>query len=266
MSFGGDTTRPEVAVYRPTTGYLHWRRIDWTASGSFYTRFEDGIALLPGLYDSDNKTDIVSYNPANARFFMLLSTQGWNCRQGIARYFDVTLRPDAVAASTGGSAAPALRHGGIPLTVESAGRRRLRVWDAYTGTWYTMWDPINSTAVQSCQWGGPRDVPIAPIDINADGMTDYAVFRPTANPPTVYVKRRGNLCLGGSEYSFAVTGASPRTVISAVPDMKGSDDGLSDVLVLNPDQSTWTRYYSQVNAPFIQQSALSLGNVGAMGL
>ena len=223
-SFGGDTSRPEIAIYRPTDRYVYWTRLDGTASGQFYTRFEDGIVLLPGLYDSDNKTDLVSYNPANARFFMLRSMLNWDHYQGIPRYFDVTLRPDAVGATDAGTSAPAVRHGGIALPAQSAGRRVLRVWDAYTGYWYTMWDPINSSAVQSCPWGGPRDVPLAPIDVNA------------------------------------------RSVMSAVPDMKGSDDGLSDVLVLDPDQSTWTRYYSHVSASFTQQSVLSLGNVGAMGL
>lgn len=267
LSFGGDATKAEVAVYRPSTKYVHWRRIDWTASGNIYTRFEDNVVLLPGLYDADSKTDVVSYNPGNARFFMVLSTSGWDHYQGVARYFDVALRPDALAASDAGGAAPALRHGGVPLPVESAGRRRLRVWDAYTGVWYTMWNPINSAAYETCQWGAARDVPLAPIDVNGDGTTDYAVFRPDNIPPTVYLKTRNATCQAGvDEYPFPVNGASPRWVISAVPDLKGSDDGLRDILVLDPDQSTWTRYHSQVSAPFTQQPALGLGSVGAMGL
>lgn len=66
----------------------------------------------------------------------------------------------------------------------------------------------------------------------------------------MYLKTRTTTCQPGSnQHSFYVNGASPRSVISAVRDLKGSDDGLSDVLVLDPGQPV-----------------LSLGNVGAFGL
>jgi hypothetical protein len=55
-------------------------------------------------------------------------------------------------------------------------------------------------------------------------------------------------------------------VIGTVEDMKGSDDGMRDILVLDPDTMTWYRYYSQWNGPFVAQPALSLGNVGALAL
>ena len=148
------------------------------------------------------------------------------------------------------------------MPAESSGRRVLRVWDAYTGTWHTNWDPINSTTIQTCAWGAPRDIPLAgPIDRDANSKTDLVVFRPTQSPPTVYIKG-GNLCLpGNSEYSFTVPGGTPRSVISAVPDMSG--DARGDVLVFDPNSAGWTRYYSQ---SFAAQSVITFGNDGAMPL
>jgi hypothetical protein len=55
-------------------------------------------------------------------------------------------------------------------------------------------------------------------------------------------------------------------MIGTVEDMKGSDDGMRDILMLDPDSMTWYRYDSQWNGPLVAQPALHLGNVGAFAL
>ncbi|MEZ4221583.1 MAG: hypothetical protein R3B13_11700 [Polyangiaceae bacterium] len=170
VEFDGNTATREIAIYRPTTGYLYWKVRGSSTWGGVNVGFTSRISHLHGLYDSDNKTDVVVYDPGQAgsspapRFQMQLSTQGWATKH--VRNFNTAVMANAIAASSAGSQAAAVRHGGIPLVAESNGRRVLRAWDAYTGTFYTMWDPLGMpTTISACQWGAPRDVPLAgPID------------------------------------------------------------------------------------------------------
>ncbi|MCC6664817.1 MAG: hypothetical protein IT375_13775 [Polyangiaceae bacterium] len=270
LEFDGNTSTKEVAVYRPSSQYLYWKVIGQSTWGGIYVRaVQDRLVHLHGLYDNDNKTDVVVYEPGTARFFMLLSTAGWNPTAAISRWFDSSLRADAIAASGAGGNAPAVRHGAVALPAEKNGRRALRVWDPYTGTWHTNWDPTTSSSVQLCQWGSARDIPLAgPIDRNGDGKTDYAVFRPTGNGPAIHLKNSGNLCISGSgEYTiWNVPGASPRSAVSAVRDLRGSDDGYGDLVVLDPDRMEWLRYNSQPGGAFAQQALLVLGARGAIPL
>lgn len=263
LQMNGNAVTNELVIYRPSDNKIYWIAVDQSGWGSFYARLESPFVLLPGLYDGDSKSDIVAYNPDNARFFMLLSTRSWDYRQGVERTFDASLSSNAVAASDAGASAPAMRHGGVPLPAEYNGRRVLRVWDAYTGTWYTNWSPIDSSSVQSCPWQSPRDVPLAgPIDMDANSRTDLVVFRPTQNPPTVHVKGDGDPCAPGSnEWALTVSGGTPRTLISAVLDMSG--DAAGDILLFNPDSASWTRFYSP---SFSSQPVLSLGDDTAMPL
>lgn len=87
------------------------------------------------------------------------------------------------------------------------------------------------------------------------------MFRATSQ--TVYLK---NSTCSGATYSFSIPTASARSVIGTVPDMKGSDDGVRDILLFDPDTMTWYRYYSQWNAPFVGQPAINFGAVGAVAL
>ena len=86
------------------------------------------------------------------------------------------------------------------------------------------------------------------------------VFRPTFNPPTVFVCSAGTLSNCNNNFSFPVNGATPRSVISAVPDLAGSNDGRGDLLIVDPDQLNWRRFHSQ---NFAEQSTLTLGAPGA---
>lgn len=50
-------------------------------------------------------------------------------------------------------------------------------------------------------------------------------------------------------------------MISAVRDMKGSDDGKGDIVVLDPDAMVWRRFYSPT---FSEQSSITFGDLGAV--
>ncbi len=93
------------------------------------------------------------------------------------------------------------------------------------------------------------------------------MFRPTGNGPAIHIKNSSNLCLPGGEYSsWSIPGGTPRSVVSAVPDLKGSDDGNGDFIVLDPDRMEWLRYHSQTNGTYVQQPVIQLGHSGAVPL
>jgi len=230
-------------------------------------RYNPAFAHLHGLYDSDNKTDLVFYSPQHGNFLMLLSTLNWDYQQQIVRNPTSALAPNAEAASDAGANAAAVRFGGVPVVAEKSGRRVLRVWDAYTATWYTNWSPTTSSSFQACTFGLAGDVPlVGPIDSDLDYRTDLAVYRATGNyTPLIYVQRTNETtCNLGTALAFP--GGSRRNVVAAVRDLAGSMDGRGDFLILDPDSSQWTRVLSQANGTFSVQSRITFGHVWAMAL
>jgi hypothetical protein len=268
LEFDGNANTKEVAVYRPTNGYVYWKVIGSSTWGSIETRFHFNSWFTPlhGLYDSDNKTDLVAYDPAGGRFYIARSSVNWNVSQQLVRYVNQALIPNAVAASDAGAGAPAVRFGGVPVVAEKNGRRVLRIWDAYTATWYTNWNPTTSSSFQACSMGSRGDVPLSgPIDSDLNGYTDLALYHPTgAWSPMIQVQRvsEASCNLGGA---LAYPGSNPRFIVSAVRDMD-SVDGRGDFLVLDPDKSKWTRFISQSNGTFVAQPVIDFGQVGSLAL
>jgi hypothetical protein len=261
LEFDGNVNTKEIAVYRPTNGYVYWQVVGSSTYGAIYTGFEPHFTTLHGLYDSDNKTDLVAYDPDGHEFILLLSSQSWSTSQKIVRTAASSLAPDGGYPST-----PAERFGGVPVVAEKNGRRVLRIWDAYTATWYTNWNPLTSNSFQSCQMGTIGDVPLSgPIDADLNGYSDFALFRPTGLfSPLIWTQRPSSTScnLGGGVVSLQGTS---RLNVSAVRDMD-SLDGRGDFLVLDPDKNDWTRYVSQSNGTFYTQSPLNFGTVGSIGL
>jgi len=270
VNFDGLSGTDEVAVYRPSTQYVYWKRTTASTWNQIDARpLASQVVHMHGLFDTDWKTDLVFYEPSLARYQMLLSSNGWSNGQVITRTFDSVLRPDAIAATDAGAGAPALRHGGVPLPAQwfnwgiFSNRRALRVWDAHTGNWHTMWTPTTSSAVQTCQWGSPRDIPLAgPIDRDGDLQTDLAVFRPTGNGPAIF-QRAGSGC-GVYANPIYPTGASPKSIVLAVTDMNG--DAKGDFLFLDPDKYEWNPWYSQPNGTYVSGGVIQLGGPGGMAL
>jgi hypothetical protein len=269
VEFDGNANTRDIAVYRPTDKYIYWKALGG-GSGSIYAGFSNRVVHMHGLYDNDTKTDIVLYDPGVAqplpspgpRFQIRLSSQNWST--ATIRTFDLVLMADAIAASGAGSNAPAVRHGGVAIPVENNGRRALRVWDAYTGNFHTMWDPTTSSTIKTCQWGSPRDVPLGgPIDRNGDNQTDFAVFAPNGAAPSIRVKNTGRICVPGSgEYSFSLPGATSRSHVMAVRDLNG--DGRGDFIVVDPDAYSWSLWHSQANGTFILNGIHYLGDIGGV--
>jgi hypothetical protein len=265
VEFDGDTSTREVAVYRPTNKYIYWKvagGTTWNAINVNAAAVRDRVVHLHGLYDSDNKTDIVLYMPETNVWYMLLSTNGWSMSQAVTRTIDEALVANAIAASSS-SNPPAERHGGVVLPAENNGRRALRIWDAYTGHWYTFYNPVTSSSVTTCQWGSPRDIPLGgPIDRNSDGRTDLVVARPdgNANGPAVFILA-GSPC--GTPSALYPTGLTEKARVWAVADMNG--DGKGDFLFLDPDTYAWNPWYSS-GTTWVSGGTFYLGDIGAVPL
>lgn len=266
VEFDGNSNTREVAMYRPTNRTLLWRVVGDTTSGTINVAFSHRVVHMHGLFDADNKTDVVLYDPgtppaSGPRFQMRLSTQNWGTAH--IRNFSSALMADAIAASGAGSSAPAVRHGGVAVPAESNGRSVLRVWDAYTGHFHTMWDPIGApTTISSCQWGEPRDIPLGgPIDRNADVRTDFVAVRPFGNPggPAVFI--RESLC--GTMSHVSPSTLTAKTRVWAVTDMNG--DGKGDFLLLDPETHVWTRWISS-GSTWVFGGSHQLGDLGAVPL
>ena len=262
LEFDGNPLSREVAVYRPTTQHVYWKVAGGTAWGGINVGAIDSeVVHLHGFFDGDNKTDLAFYVPDQRWFKILDSSSGWS--NATYRWFPAELVPDPLGASGAGTAAPALRHGGVAVPAEKNGLRVARVWDPYTGNWHTAWDPINDYTISSCQWGSPRDVPLGgPIDRDGDGKTDLAVFRPAGNGngPAIFILA-GSPC--GTWSGLYPSGMGPKTRAWAVADMNG--DGKGDFLFLDPDTNTWNPWTSQ-GTTWVSAGTFNLGDVGAMPL
>jgi hypothetical protein len=275
VEFDGDNNTREVAVFRPTNSTLNWSTTTGSASGSIQVSFYyPHFVHMHGLYDDDSKTDIAVYNPnvgGVPYFILMLSSTGWT--SSIQRWFDVALSPNAIAASSAGSNAAAVRHGGIPLEAQKLvnlggrykSRRVLRVWDAWTASFYTMWNPTTSASIEGpCQWGEPRDVPLAgPVDRDGDGRTDLAVYRPegNSNGPRIFM-RAGSGC--GSGTSILLSGMTSKMRVWAVTDMNG--DAKGDYLLLEPDKYEWHLYLSAASGTYTHTGPYYLGGPGSIPL
>ncbi len=271
LNFDGNTSTAEIAVFERGSGiydYVRWR----TLTSPFYQQgtvtvraLDDEVVHFHGLYDSDQKTDVVFYEPRTARFYLSLSVDNWAALSAFRRSFDGALIPDAVAASSSGSPT-AVRYGGVPLHAEKNGRRALRVFDAHTRQWHTNWNPVTSSSIASCVFGSVGDKPLdGVIDKNLDGYSDFAVYSPGMSQALVTVKNHAALC-NGTTHTVTLPGSSHRRMAAAIRDMKGSQDGRGDILLIEPDSMTWRRFYSQANGSLVEQAARSLGNLGGLPL
>ena len=268
LDFDGNPSTGEIAVFEHTGGiydYIRWR----TLTSPFYLQgtiavraVQDEIVHLHGLYDADDKTDVVLYQPRTATFYLSMSTNNYQVRSAFARSFSAELIPDAIAASSG--TPTALRYGGVPLHAEKNGRRVLRVYDPYTRKWHTNWNPITSSGVTSCVYGNSGDRPLdGVIDANLDGFSDFAVYSPAQ--AAINIREYNALCMG-QIHSLNVNGVTQRTMPAAVVDLLGSTDGRGDVLLIDPDSMTWRRFYSQANGNLVEQATRTLGDMGSLPL
>lgn len=239
---------PELAVYNPATGQWRWRTV---SNSTITTRTLGGAGEvpLPGPYDTDTLTDLVSYNPATASFSMKLSGDSWTATT--TRAFSPTYVGGVNADAGGGT--PAERSAAIPIpgmykrvnvgysypNYIWGPRLALTLWDPASGEWASMWEPTYNDVVTTCAWGNPSDLPIPslgtdPKDLPGSGTTysKLAVFRPsTSGNGYLFLADGGSTCATGQP--GINQGTTPFTYpVFSVADMHG--DGLPEVWQYSP--------------------------------
>jgi hypothetical protein len=105
------------------------------------------------------------------------------------------------------------------------------VFQASTGTWYTLTSGSGYSRAMMLSFGAAGDVPV-PGDYDGDGTADAALYRPAAGVWLVTESRRGFMSLRSYSFDFG-----PDQV--AVPaDYDG--DGRTDLVVFRPSTGTWS--------------------------
>ncbi|MCL2823257.1 MAG: hypothetical protein FWD57_04635, partial [Polyangiaceae bacterium] len=244
LKFGTGTTR-YLSVFRQRSSEWLWRSV---SSSSVSSRQFTGTGLvpLPGLYDEDDLTDLAVFEPSTATFVMLMSNYNWNLI--VSRVFsgDFVPQPNGTQLQRSG-AIPlagmnriALLPSGSPTFPFLIGNRRvLSLYGPTNRTWATMWDPVGSGTIDTCNYGtNSLDIPISGIDINGDRNSDMVYFTSTNGATgTIYFKNSTpsspNAC-NGSTISKSVSLSNWRkTKVFVVSDITG--DGKPEILLFDPE-------------------------------
>jgi uncharacterized delta-60 repeat protein len=157
-------------------------------------------------FDSDNKTDIAVWNPANGFWHVLDSSN--NMPRTPVQWGNSALGDRAVPGDYDGDA-----------------KTDIAVWRESTGTFYIL--QSGSGNVQVIQWGQTADKPVQG-DYDADGKTDVAIFRPSTG--AWYIRN-------SSDNSLTVRswGANGDQAVPA--DYDG--DGATDIAIWRESAGNW---------------------------
>jgi hypothetical protein len=245
LDFDGNPSTPEIAVYKkdPTTnrGRFSFRAV---ASGSAYTDVTLGsrsAVPLPGLYDDDEKTDLVVYNRHTAAFELKLSSQ--NYATDIVRQFSTDYIPREGEDELDPPGAYPLA--GMTALRNGKPRRAIAVWFGHDGRWSINWNPATSSSIQTCSFGTDGEVPLPGIDANRDGRSDFAIIEPDdgAGSGALHTKTAAASGCSGSrgrvtDGFFYGIDHTP----GVVSDMTG--DGFPELIVIDPSDTNVTFFYS----------------------
>lgn len=247
-------TLPTLTVYRPSNGTFYWSA---PSIGSFNARqvtplvdpppaYAFPASPMPGLYDADGLTDLVTYEPVNARFDIALSTAGWSVAYADKRIrtFPGSLRPDYwVGDGTLQERAGGIPVGGVRIRLPGGQfRSALAVYDAASQQHFVQWDaltspgspPANVVACTSASGAIPiGGLSASPAPYDTIGSISFAV--PGA-PTAVGFQLTTGPCVGTSATITPFTAGTEfgDATAAVIPDVSG--DGAPDILFQNPDE------------------------------
>jgi hypothetical protein len=196
---------------------------------------------LPGHYDGDFLSDLVTWDPQSGIFYWRRSEQSWNT-QG-SKLFG----PDYVAFGVGGAIA---RDGAVPIPMFrplqicapaclTYKRLTFALWRPHEGDWSAVWDPFGAGAIDTpCVYGLNRvDQPFSGFDRDGDSRADYGIYRDAAwgGSATIHTKRAVVGACNGTEVVPACGSCGVRTKAFGVADMTG--DGKEEIMLYNPHRT-----------------------------
>jgi hypothetical protein len=232
--FTGDG-KTDVTVWRPSSGY--WFSIDSGNGWGISTQWGGpGDVPVSGDFSfgaADGKADNIVFRPSEGNWYWIDSVTGSGWWQNWGGQGDIPAVGD----------------------FDGDGLSDITVWRHFPNGGYPggTWWVINSHdwSVSAVQWGQEGDIPV-PCDYDGDGISDLAVFRPSAG--TFYVSRS----LGGTMTQALGTQGD----IPLPGDYDG--DGQCDVAVWHPYNGSWT-YKSSYTGNFSSTNEGLNGDVPVPG-
>jgi hypothetical protein len=234
--------KTDLATYRPwdaTHQHSMWWVLESHANYTTQWGREWGAPTdvpVPGDYDGDGKTDLVTYRPTDPP----TGTTMWFVLESHANYTTQWSHPwggpndqpgpNVVYANSrivyaGPKVSEVTRAGDF----DRDGRTDLTVFRRNSGTWYTRTSVSGYVTETSIVWGTSTDLPV-PGDYDGDGRTDPAYFRPSTG--------EWHILQSSTNYATNVTIGCGVTGDLPVPgDYDG--DGKTDVAVFHPPNGQW---------------------------
>lgn len=278
-----------LAYYRPSNCSFTWRRTDNSTSQSVSMggTCARSHMPIPGLYDDDLLTDLVTYNPQSAQFRLIRSMGGYDSSQVITRQFSSVF----VAGSFGNSY---YRSGAVPIlglyrsypnyTLGAQGpwtnRLGFGLWQPWTGRTDILWNPVQfSTMDFSAAFGGAGtnfpfagqngQIPFGSMGTNfsnpssgnsCSNLSLYSPMKAISNASNMLSIVDSPVCTGTSISSYSNVSlnqlqGNARRLVTPVADMDG--DGLADIFVYDSD--TGQAAYLHSSAWFLTSSPITTG-------
>jgi hypothetical protein len=247
-NFDGLSTN-EMALFRRGTGVFYWRYAPYNTTNSKTMSVADaGVTPLVGGFDSDHKTDLVTYHPSNRKFRYRMSGGSWNTE--VVRTFS----------------APA---GSYPVRLQKNNREVLALYDFNINGFQIMWDFQTSSAVTAALPGLVTDYGVASslgIDRDADARTDFLVV---ADTPDLLSQWTIYGSAAGTPWP-APAGAPTLEGATVFTAQDASGDGKFDLYVLKANgllgASAWRWTFFRSETGFSTWSHVFLGSPGDIPL
>lgn len=218
----------DYMVWRPENGTWYSLRPKYSANAGKYSfdasdvlvrqwGLKGDVPIFNADFDGDQLDDLAVWRPRTGTWYICLSSTSYNCANPVVQQFGLA--------------------GDIPLVADfdKDGKsdfvvyRRSLPRAGEIGKWYVK--TSKDGVISSKQWGLAEDFPV-PGDYNADGFSDFAVYRPSSASWFVLFanQQAGNANFIFKKFGLAKDHPMPRDVDA---------DGAMDLVLYRPETANW---------------------------